>query len=74
LTFDAPLRRLTPALFIPGTLTVLAEADLEEHQEHGADEPDRHQDESEDFAGETADERGAQRAGDNQSRRRPKRQ
>jgi hypothetical protein len=69
-----PHRPLASTLFIPGQLPVLAQADLEEHQEQCSAQPNQHQGDHEDLAGQSADEDGAHRAGDNEHGRGPKRE
>jgi len=53
-------------LFVAFALAVLAQADLEEHQKHGAAQARRHEDEREDLARYPADERRADAAGDDE--------
>jgi hypothetical protein len=58
--------------FVSRALAVFAQADFEKRQQHGATEPGRYQDDGEDLARHSADERGAQPAGDDERERGPK--
>jgi hypothetical protein len=58
--------RLAPALFLPSPLAVLAQADFEEDQQHGAAKPDGHQGDGEHLAGQASDQGGAHRTGHNE--------
>jgi hypothetical protein len=74
LGIDTPPRALTSTRFIASPLPVLAEADLQEHQEQGSAKPSRHQGDGEHLGGQPADQVGADRTGDNEHGGRPKRQ
>jgi hypothetical protein len=53
-------------LFLPCPFPVLAQADLEEYQQHGPTEPKGDQGDCEHLAGEAADQGGAQRTGEDE--------
>jgi hypothetical protein len=63
---------LAPAL--PLARPVLAQADLQKDQQHGTAKPKRQQRDGEHLAGQAADQRGAQRTGNDEGRGRPIRQ
>jgi hypothetical protein len=61
------------ALGFSRPVPVLAQADLEEHEQHGAAEPERQQDERQQLTDQPRDQDGAQRSGDNEDRGRQER-
>jgi hypothetical protein len=64
---DDTLRHaLTSARFIASPLPVLAQADFEEYQEQSSTKPSQHQGDGEDLAGQSANQRGADRTDDNE--------
>jgi hypothetical protein len=64
LRFVGPYGRPAPPVLLPSPLAILAQADLEEDQQHRAAQPEGHHGDSEHLAEQAADERAAQRAGD----------
>jgi hypothetical protein len=68
------LPTLALELFIPSAISVLAEANFEKHQEYSAAQPDRHQDDGEDLAGQSTDQQSARDPYDSQRESRPERQ
>ena len=69
---DTLSRSHTSTLFIPSPLPVLAQTDFKEYQEHSSAKPSRHQGDGEQLAGQSADQGGTHRAGDNEHGGRPK--
>jgi hypothetical protein len=65
---------LPPPLLFPRQFSLLAQSHFEEHQEHGCAKAERDQRDGEHFAGQPADQNGADRTSDNERRGRSKRQ
>jgi hypothetical protein len=58
--------RLSSTLGFAGPFFVLAQADFEEHQQHGSSEPQGNQDDREQLAGQPSDQGGAGRSGEHE--------
>jgi hypothetical protein len=71
---DTLPRPLASTLFIPGPLTILAQADFKEYQEQSSAEASRHKGDGEYLAGQSADQGSAHRTSDNEYGGRRKRQ
>jgi uncharacterized protein (DUF2252 family) len=70
----APLAFAPAQLILVLALQLLAEADLEEHEQQRAAKSEGNQDDRKHFAGDSCDEHGTENAGDNQCRGRPERE
>jgi hypothetical protein len=66
--------RLSSRLGFASPLPVLAQADFEEHEQHGSSEPQGHQDDREQLAGQPSDQGGAGCSGENDNGSRAKRE
>jgi hypothetical protein len=65
---------LAPALFIGRAISVLAEPNFKEQQEHSSAQPSRDEDDGEDLTSYAAHERRAHAPGERQCESRPERQ
>ena len=61
-------------LLVPGPVTILAQPDLEEREEHGRPEAGGHERDREDLAGQPLEEQAAERTRDHEERCRPERE
>jgi len=66
--------RLSSSPGFASPLPVLAQADFEEHEQHGSSESQGHQDDREQLAGQPSDQGGAGRSGENDNSSRAKRE
>jgi hypothetical protein len=57
---------LPQTLLFSGALLVFAQADLQEHKQYSAAEPNRHQHDCQQLASESANQSGTQRSSDNE--------
>jgi hypothetical protein len=62
------------ALLLPSALAILAQADFEEHQQHGSAQPGRDQHDREHLTRQPTDEGGARTAGEDERESRPERE